>query len=245
MIAADIAARSSELTVEVVETTLGRALVVRLGGAHEVLSWAIVNGGRSKTDSVVWREVGLAELGPAVDPGMLLRETLSRVGAPRAVGLLTARNVRRYEIERVERDGIVAECVATVGLSNLVAVGDPSNPGKAGDPPSARRESAGTINLVCRVSVGLAEEALLEAMSIATEARTASMLKVDLRSPSSGQPATGTGTDCIVVAAPTAMRAERFAGKHTACGSAIGAAVLGAVSRGVARWLEERSCPTT
>lgn len=231
----DLADRSSRLRVELVETASARALLVRLGGPHEALSWAIVNGGRTRTDSVVWREVRIGELGPAVDPSSVMRETLAQVGAPRAVGLLTGRDVRRYELERVERDGVVAECLATAGLGNLLAVGDPTMPVRA---------PAGTINLLCRVSIGLTEEALLEASAIAVEGRTAAVLAAGLRSPLSGRPATGTGTDCVVVAAPAMVRAERFAGKHTACGSAIGAAVNGAVARAVARWIEESSCPT-
>ena len=126
MTAVELAERPSEIGAEVVETATSRALIVRLGEPHEVLSWAIVNGGRTKTDLVVWREVRLAELGPTVDAAALLRETLAQVGAPRAVGLLTARDIRRYEIERVERDGVQAECIATVGLGNLLAVGDPT-----------------------------------------------------------------------------------------------------------------------
>jgi len=62
---------------------------VRLGGPHQTLSWAIVNGGRTQTDSVVWREVRPGELGPAIDASAVLQQTLAQVGAPRAVGLLT------------------------------------------------------------------------------------------------------------------------------------------------------------
>ncbi|HEY7371401.1 MAG TPA: adenosylcobinamide amidohydrolase [Polyangia bacterium] len=235
MTAIDAAQPPSELGVEVVETAATRALVVRLGGLHDALSWAIVNGGRTQADTVVWREVRRGELGPAVDAGALLRETLLQVGAPRAVGLMTARDVRTYEIERAERDGVQADCLATVGLGNLLAVGDPT-----AAPPAP----AGTINLLCRVSIGLTDEGLLEATAIAVEARTAAVLAAKLRSRASGHPATGTGTDCIVVAARADVRRERFAGKHTACGSAIGAAVFGAVSRGVGRWREENACPT-
>jgi adenosylcobinamide amidohydrolase len=157
--------------------------------------------------------------------------------------LLTARDIRRHEIEHAQRDGIQAECLATVGLGNLLAVGDPTTTTTT-TTTTAPRSPVGTINLVCRVSVGLTEEALLEATAIAAEARTAAVLAAGLRSPLSGRPATGTGTDCIVMAAPATGRPDRFAGKHTACGSAIGAAVFGAVSRGVARWLEENACPT-
>ena len=233
---ADLAHRPTGLDVRVVETDGWRALVVELGTAHDVVSWAIVNGGRRRATSVAWREVRRGELGPTVDAAMLMRRTLDELRMPEAVGLLTARDVRRYEVERVARGGVEAACVATVGLGNLLAVGDP---------PAAETARVGTINVVCRVSVGLTEEALIEACALAAEARTAAVLAPGLRSPLSGRPATGTGTDCIVVAAPSAARREPFAGKHTACGAALGAAVFGAVGRGVARWMEENTCPAT
>jgi len=227
--------QSPSFDVDVVEGNVGRALVVRLAGPHDVLSWAIVNGGRRAADMIVWREVRLDELGPTNDPSALLTATLSELAAPGAVGLLTARDVRRYEVARAEHEGVAADCLVTVGLGNLLAVGDPTAPA---------HRPAGTINLLCRLSVGLTDEALIEASAIAAEARTAAVLAAGLRSPLTGRPATGTGTDCIVMAAPALAKRERFAGKHTACGSVIGAAVLAAVARGTARWLEENRCPT-
>ncbi len=101
----------------------------------------------------------------------------------------------------------------------------------------------GTINLLCQVSIGLSEEALIEACALAVEARTAALLDATLPSPLSGLPCTGTGTDCVVIAAPRGRPKERFAGKHTACGSAIGAAVRRAVARGVRVWMEENPWP--
>jgi adenosylcobinamide amidohydrolase len=213
----------------------GRALIVALDGPHEVLSWAIVNGGRRRADCVIWREVRLAELGPQIDARALMTETLAALNVPAAVGLLTARDVRRYEDATAERAGVSARCIATVGLGNALAAGDPPAPA-----------APGTINLLCRVSVPLSEEALIEACALAAEARTAALLAANVRSTVSERLASGTGTDCIVVAAPLAnARGLEFAGKHTGCGSAIGAAVYEAVSRGVRRWLEENACTST
>lgn len=236
MTVANAEADAIGLTVRVVEAEGWRALLVEFGAPHEVVSWAIVNGGRRRAAAVAWREVRIGELGATVDAMQLMRRALATLGTPHAVGLLTARDIRCYEVERATRGGVEATCVATVGLGNLLAVGDPAE---------AQSTYVGTINLVCRVSVGLTEEALLEGCALAAEARTAAMLAAGIRSPVSGRPATGTGTDCIVIAAPSAARAQSFAGKHTACGSAVGAAVFGAVARGVARWLEENRCPAT
>jgi adenosylcobinamide amidohydrolase len=55
-----------------------------------------------------------------------------------------------------------------------------------------------------------------------------------------GKPVTGTGTDCIVVAAPGTDGGEAFAGLHTDIGAAIGRAVYDAVLQGGMAWVSER-----
>ena len=210
-----------------------------LGAPHDVLSWAIVNGGRRVASDVVWREVVRGELGPEVDPvalpAALLRRALAEAKLPDAVGLLTARDVRSFD---------TAEAVDAGGRRPLRRHRRPRE--RTGGRQSARDPPVpGTINLVVAVSVPLTEEALLEGLALAAEARTAAMLEARLPSPLSGRPASGTGTDCIVVAAPVApLSAARlaYAGKHTRVGSLLGAVVRDAVSRGLARWLEEARC---
>src|SRR4051812_45663 len=143
-----------------------RLLVVPFGAPHDVLSWAIVGGGRRVATEVVWREVVRGELGPDVDPAALLRRALADVRLPDAVGLLTARDVRSFDVaEAADPHGpagagvgdaqLRARCVATVGLANALAAGDPP-----GMPPAVH---AGTINVCASLSVPLTEEALLEA----------------------------------------------------------------------------------
>ncbi|MEO1272728.1 MAG: adenosylcobinamide amidohydrolase, partial [Myxococcota bacterium] len=48
---------------------------------------------------------------------------------------------------------------------------------------------------------------------------------------------TGTGTDCIVLAAPPGHAV--YAGLHTAVGEAVGRAVYDAVAAGVRGWMAE------
>ncbi|MEE7455252.1 hypothetical protein MPAR168_00045 [Methylorubrum populi] len=47
-----------------------------------------------------------------------------------------------------------------------------------------------------------------------------------------GNAVSGTGTDCIVAAAPQTGEPALFAGLHTPVGEAVGAAVLAAISEG-------------
>ena len=119
MTASRPAAGLSDGALRVEAVGRARALVARLGEAHEVISWAVVNGGRRRAAHVVWREVLLAELGPDVDARALMERALAELGLPAAVGLLTARDVRRYEEATVERGGVRAWCVAMAPLIAL------------------------------------------------------------------------------------------------------------------------------
>jgi adenosylcobinamide amidohydrolase len=207
----------------------GRFLVARLGVPHRVVSWAVVGGGRVESDTVAWYRVEDDELAPPVDPRALLERRLVEAGLSGAVGLMTAASLDHgVEVARAA-GGVAAHCLATVGLENALRAGDPL-------PPKA--PVAGTINLLCRVSEPLGEEALLEALALASEARTLAVLEAGIRSRQSGRPATGTGTDCIVVAAPLGTPATTYAGKHTLVGHLVGAAVAEAVAAGVRGWLE-------
>lgn len=217
-----------------------RFLVARLPGAHDVLSWAVVGGGRRRAETVAWHQVFNRELGPDTDPRALLRERLRAAGIPAAVGLLTSASLEAYTDVAREREGASARCVATVGLGNALRAGDP--PGIGSTIAAAAR--VGTINLLVRVSTPLAEEALAETLALAAEARTLAVLEAGVRSLRSGLPATGTGTDCVVVAAPAAGPGAEplgYAGKHTAVGHLVGAVVEEAVRTGIEAWRRSNS----
>ncbi|WP_338091677.1 MULTISPECIES: adenosylcobinamide amidohydrolase [Phaeobacter] len=83
-----------------------------------------------------------------------------------------------------------------------------------------------------RLSEGLTHAGLIEAMSIAVQARTAAVMEAGIVLPSGT--ATGSGTDCVAVAAPAG--ATPYAGLHTATGEAIGKAVYQAVHLGALEW---------
>ena len=209
----------------------GRWLRVRFSTAQSVLSWAIVGGGRRTTSTVAWYQVRDGDLRPPADARQFLRERLEAAAIPGAVGLLTSCSLDGYvDVER-RRGGVAVRCIATVGLGNALRAGDPPDEG----------QRVGTINLLCCVSTPLAEEALVEALALAAEARAAAVLDAFVASRSTGRPATGTGTDCIVVAAPALDGGASFAGKHTLVGHLIGSAVGDATRQGVEAWKRARA----
>ncbi len=85
------------------------------------------------------------------------------------------------------------------------------------------------------VPKALSDTAMLEAMSIAVQARTAAILDTGI--PAGDRAATGTGTDCLALAAPAGT--IRHAGLHTEIGEALGRAVYDAVFAGAQDWKQE------
>lgn len=77
---------------------------------------------------------------------------------------------------------------------------------------------AGAINLVVAVKYHLTQEAMLEAMAIATEAKVKVIHEFDLRNHLTMQ-ATGANMDCVAIGCD---RRYRFSGKPTKWGGLIG-----------------------
>jgi adenosylcobinamide amidohydrolase len=206
-------------------------LVFDLGAAHRLLSWAVVGGGPRTARRVAWLQVRNDDLHPGIEPRDFVARQIEALPArrrrelSRATILLTSAQIDGAVDEVTCASSLTARCIATVGLGNALRVGAPPTP-----------MDVGTINLVCRVSAPLSPTAMIEALAIAVEARTAAVIDARIPTASGGKGATGTGTDCAVIAAPPGSPALPYAGKHTAVGSLIGAAVYAAIEKGIERW---------
>lgn len=207
-----------------------RWLTVRFDAPYRCTSWAVANGGVVVSDTVAWRFLELNEIERFRDVRAWFADQLRADGLESAVGLLTSRALHRFE-ESGERGG-PCHVVATVGLSNALA---------AGDPVISLPPRPGTINILCTLDAPLTVEASLEAMALAAEARAAAMFDAQVQSTMSCRQASGTGTDCIVIAHPQADQPTvEYCGKHTEWGRLIGFHVRDAVSRAIAEWREEQ-----
>ncbi|MFV0279422.1 MAG: adenosylcobinamide amidohydrolase [Rhodoblastus sp.] len=199
-------------------------LIVRLPTQCRTFGWSLSHPGFADASTIAWLEVRNADLTRDVDPLALLQQKLRERGLADAVAFMTSRDVRRHHLAMREVEGLAASCLATVGLANGESVG-------------RRRHAfphAGTINTLVHVSRRLAVAACIEAISIIAEARTVAL--IDTAALREGPRLTGTGTDCIVLAAPLEGETETCAGLHTALGEAIGGAVYDAVFKGAEIW---------
>src|SRR5690606_37408618 len=86
-----------------------------------LLSHAPYGAGYRMTESVLWREVRNADLPPEFPVEDWFAHEMQR--APRAVGMLTSRDIGIWSEARAEVEGIRAQAVVTLGLSNAEAVG--------------------------------------------------------------------------------------------------------------------------
>jgi adenosylcobinamide amidohydrolase len=82
--------------------------------------------------------------------------------------------------------------------------------------------------------VPLTDGAMVEAISIVAQARTAAI--IEFQDVQRGTAITGTGTDCIVIASPFRGDLVAWAGLHTDVGEAVGSAVYAATRDGAEQW---------
>ncbi|GAA6199583.1 adenosylcobinamide amidohydrolase [Aquicoccus sp. SU-CL01552] len=200
-------------------------LELDLGAEARVLSWSLTRPGFVTARQILWREVRNADLPEDLDVLAWFRAELAAREAGDAVAMLTSRHLEAFETAQATVEGVTGFCLATVGLSNAERIGTRLD--RTG-------KDWGTINVALHLDLPLSEAALLELMSIATQARTAAVMEAGLDLPTGR--ATGTGTDCIAVAAPAGD--TPFAGLHTPQGEAAGRAVHEAVQRGAQVWME-------
>jgi adenosylcobinamide amidohydrolase len=204
-------------------------LTLDLGRDMRVISWAPHRGGIVTARHILWREVRNADLTEDFDAlAWLAQECLDR-GMDQAVAMLTSRKIATFSVAEQQVNGVRARAVTTVGLSNA------ERAGPVFDPIPTQSATYGTINVAVILEHSLNDIGLIEAQSIASAARTAAVLESGAMAQTG--PATGTGTDCIAIAAP--VGADAFCGMHTAQGKALAAAVYAAVRQGADQWILE------
>jgi adenosylcobinamide amidohydrolase len=199
-------------------------LTARFAEPQRTLGWSLLYPGFAIVTDVVWVEVRNSDLGPSIDPHAFLKARLARSGFPNALAFMTSRDIRRHHLCRRRAGAVEAACLTTVGLSNGERVGT----------RKAHGPHAGTINTLVHVSVPLTDGAMVEAISIVAQARTAAV--IEFQTVERGAAITGTGTDCIVVASPCRGAPVAWAGLHTDIGEAIGSAVYDATRDGAEQW---------
>lgn len=219
---------------EIVHDAKNRLLVFDFGASFDCLSHAILNGGITQAKRAIWHEVQDQELSLKVDPLQLLLGKLSPLALDTdSLGLLTSAKIKNFQHVIKESSQMRVSCLATVGLGNARRIGE----------PHLFMQRFGTINVVCKVDRPMGLSARIEALAMISEAKCAAVMDsgvISTRNPSGpNYIATGTGTDCHVIASLAGSKSTplAYAGKHTEVGELIGASTYKAVKQGCRQWL--------
>jgi iron complex transport system ATP-binding protein len=202
------------------------AVVVTSHTPFRVLSSAVHLGGLAQARAIVNLHVGKND--PCADPAGMIGAFARRAGVPAPwVGLLTGAYTDRAVQAQEAAGGFHALAVVTVGLGNPVA---------AGASPVATWV-ASTINTIVVVDADPEPAALVNAVITATEVKGLALREAGLLA-DGGQPASGTSTDAVVIAATGRGPAARFGGPASPMGWVVARAVRAALDRAIADWQE-------
>lgn len=128
------------------------------------------------------------------------------------VAMMTAVMLEDVEYRFLEGDGFSIFVVVTAGVANAVDVTRTSH---------LRDAKPGTINTWIFVNGHLSEEAFIQSMMTATEAKVKVMYEQQVVDSFTGTQATGTSTDSILIAATQRGKRLPYAGTVTALGQLI------------------------
>jgi adenosylcobinamide hydrolase len=193
-----------------------------------VFSSALWMGGLAQATHLVNWKVPLTYR--CEDPAAMMRDQISVWGYPvdRCVGLQTAAKLTHGAVEEESGDRYRMICCATAGTRNSARAG------KVRETFSAYQ--CGTINIFLLVDANLTPAAMINGMMTATEAKAAALQDLQIVD-EDGDIATGTTTDCVVLASSQNGQygaPHQFAGAATTIGNAIGRLVYRAVYTAVA-----------
>ena len=219
---------------------LEQTLVIELDRRMRLLSSAPQGGGFTVASCILNHQV---EANPSVtakqpmsfrNPARCLRELAARMGIrAQTVGLMTAVPMTQVVTARTVSHGLWVECFATVGVTNAVRAGEWPPEYPAGN----RAADLGTINLILITNGSLSQAAMVGAVQVATEAKSGVLRDHHVMSCRTGDAATGTGTDAVVIAC--SLRGEGpwhvYSGTHTVIGALIGQVVTDCVTHGLAK----------
>jgi adenosylcobinamide hydrolase len=207
-------------------------LVLRSKTPLKILSSAVLNGGLREANIIVSvhvpEETGLnIDDNVHMEAGDFLRQETAKLGIPQdqLVGIMTAAKMKNVDIATSKFEDITLTAIATAGVHFAATAGDEIASKQSAFPPI----KWGTINIIVLVDGDLTDSCMVNAVSTIAEAKTVALRELDVRSRFSGEIATGTVTDSIVLACTKGGQKIEFAGTATPLGELVGKSVREAV----------------
>jgi adenosylcobinamide amidohydrolase len=230
----------------------GRFVVAELAVPHRVLSTSARNGGQREglrflvnhqsCEGTDHRERHALIMGNAEYHDSACREI--EIDPALAAMMQTAANMNYAAVVAANDLNVTVTAVVTAGVhGNAACAGDPAawrETGKGWEKATPAAPVTGTINTMLLINHALTEGALARAVITMTEAKSAALQRLAVRSLYSADFATGTGTDQYCVAAVSGVReggGKEFTSTspHSKLGELIGVTVRDATLEAL-RW---------
>jgi len=212
------------------------------------VSSAIYNGGFKRVKAILNIQVpeGYSDVKLHEDPLRLVKASSAKVGVHDSyLAMITAAKIaNRHQVAKSDGD-IAVNVVATAGASHGESAGEHID----------AEHLDGTINIIVVINGNPTDSCLVAAFVTATEAKTAALNDLDIRSRYSGEAATGTITDSLSVATTNTGQTIELGGPASKLGQLVASCVREAVymavqkqdntlpSRSIAARLKARHLP--
>ncbi|MCX8151211.1 MAG: adenosylcobinamide amidohydrolase [Candidatus Bathyarchaeota archaeon] len=193
------------------------------------VSSAIYNGGGLKKTKIIINTQVTDEYGdrPLHDnPQLFITESFKKLGRnDNFVGMVTYANIADFALVSKTSDDLGVSVIATAGCTHAETAGE----------KIVVQPIAGTINIIVVIDGHPDEACLVSCLITATEAKTAALRELDVRSRYSGSEATGTVTDAMVVAETGNGPKIIYGGPASKLGQLVASCTRQAVKEAVSR----------
>ncbi len=213
-----------------------QTLVIRSKNPLRILSSALLNGGLVEANGIINVQVPVGSGSDMNDmhwsgPEVFLKKKVQSLQLPidKVLGLMTAANMKNLQVLNEKCGEATLTVFVTAGATVAVTAGEPAAS------KSTLLERIGTINIIILVDGNLTDGCMVEVIKTATEAKTVAIRELDIRSRFSGDLATGTLTDSVVVGCTKKGETIRYAGTFTILGELIGKCVREGVKTAICK----------
>ena len=210
-------------------------LVISSERPLEVLSSAVHNGGFRKANKIISIHVpedndenydrNYEDLDKELheNPEIILKRALVKLGIDQdaVVGIMTNADLRNVDVSHQRYQDITLSAFVTAGVEVAATAGELT----ISKPNSSKIDPVGTINIILLIDGNLTESCMVDTLKTVIEAKTVALRELDIRSCFSGDLASGTVTDSVVVACTKRGTPMKYAGTATVLGELVGKSV--------------------
>ena len=190
-------------------------LAVFCDNALRTVSSAFYNGGSKQVKAVL--NVGVPEgyndLSLHLDPLELITSSAAKLGFTNDyLAMVTAAKIKNYSLVTKKIDDFSVSVVATAGCKHGESSGEEMDV----------QEIHGTINIIVLIDANPTDSCMVASLITATEAKSAALRDLDVRSLYTGDSATGSITDSVTIASTHQGKTISYGGPASKIGKAVG-----------------------